>query len=100
VRISLAGEAVVRRVDLDTTHFVGNAPGSAAVTSVDGAILLPRTRLLPDTPHRFLVSTPVPVREVRVDVYPDGGLNRVRVLGELTGCALSRLREHWGSSMA
>jgi allantoicase len=100
VRIALAGEAVVRRVDLDTTHFVGNAPGSAAVTSADGAILLPRTRLLPDTPHRFLVSTPVPVREVRVDVYPDGGLNRVRVLGELTAAALTGLRERWESTPA
>ena len=98
VRIALAGEGVVRAVEIDTTHFTGNAPGSAAVTSVDGAILLPRTRLLPDTRHRFLIATTAAVREVRVDVFPDGGLNRVRVWGELTPPGEAAVRDRWADS--
>jgi allantoicase len=100
VRIALAGEGIVRVLEIDTTHFTGNAPGSAAVTSVDGAILLPRTRLLPDTPHRFLVATTAPVREVRVDVFPDGGLNRVRVWGELTPAGEAAIRDRWSGSLS
>lgn len=46
--------------------------------------LLPRTALLPDCRHRFRVDADMPVRFVRIDVYPDGGIARLRVNGRLT----------------
>ncbi|MEQ6899957.1 allantoicase [Nocardioides sp. YIM 152588] len=109
VEVRLAGRGVVRRVELDTSYFVGNAPGWASLTGfgadapADGVALLPRTRLQPDTRHVFAVGgTPaegvpaegvpaegvpaegVPVESVRLDVFPDGGMARLRVWGELT----------------
>jgi len=45
--------------------------------------LLPRTALLPDTRHRFLVGTDATVSEARLDIYPDGGLARLRMFGDL-----------------
>jgi allantoicase len=43
--------------------------------------LLPVTALQPDTRHRFLIDNPIPVTHVKVDVYPDGGLARLRLWG-------------------
>jgi allantoicase len=57
-----------------------------ALTGLDGereVELLPRTRLQPDTPHRFRLEPREPVTHVRVDIYPDGGLARVRLHGHL-----------------
>ena len=87
VRLGLPG--VVRLAELDTSHFKGNAPGWAQLTgfAADGAAfeLLPRTRLQPDTRHRFILSTPstqdTVATQVRLDVYPDGGMARLRLHG-------------------
>jgi allantoicase len=41
-----------------------------------------RTRLQPDTRHRFLLTTMDTVlTQVRLDVYPDGGMARLRLRG-------------------
>ncbi|MGI5220777.1 allantoicase [Nocardia sp. CA-290969] len=88
VRVRLAGAGLVRMIELDTSCFLGNAPGAARLRGRDGTgawrDLLPRTVLRPDTRHRFLVHDPGPVTEVRLDIYPDGGMARLRVLGTLT----------------
>ncbi|PZG21531.1 allantoicase [Nonomuraea aridisoli] len=84
--IRLAGRGIVRLAEIDTTNLLYNAPGAVALTGLDGereVPLLPRTRLQPDTPHRFRLACPDPVTHVRVDIYPDGGLARVRLHGHL-----------------
>ena len=59
VRLGLPG--AVRLVELDTSHFKGNAPGEAMLTGIDASVselddrsawfgVLRRTRLQPDTP--------------------------------------------------
>jgi allantoicase len=87
VRIRLAGPGRVHLAEIDTSYFIGNSPGAAALTGLraDGRWidLLPRTELLPDTRHRFLIDTRDVVSEVRLDIYPDGGLARLRLFGEL-----------------
>ncbi|MBU8832418.1 allantoicase [Mycolicibacterium goodii] len=87
VRIRLAGPGRVRLAEVDTSYFVGNCPGAAALSGLraDGhwVDLLPRTALLPDTRHRFLVADSDVVSEVRLDIYPDGGLARLRLYGDL-----------------
>jgi len=83
VTVRLAGSGRVRRVEIDTSYFVGNAPGWASLTGDDGVVLVPRTRLQPDTRHFFVVEDQTPVSQVRLDVFPDGGVARLRVWGEL-----------------
>jgi len=87
VRIRLAGPGRVRLAEIDTSYFIGNSPGAAALTALraDGQWieLLPRTELLPDTRHRFLIDAGDVVSEARLDIYPDGGLARLRLFGEL-----------------
>jgi allantoicase len=89
VIVRLAAEGVVRFAELDTSHFKGNAPGWAALMGSSGSDgpwipLLPRTRLQPDTRHRFFVPDSQPATHVRMDIYPDGGMARLRLHGSLT----------------
>jgi allantoicase len=88
VRLACAGSVEV--VELDTSHFVGNAPGWATLGG-DGGDLLPRTALQPDTRHRFAVPGGPVTGRVRLDIYPDGGMARLRVTGRPTARARAAL---------
>lgn len=100
--VALAAPAQIHDVVIDTSRFVGNAPGAAMVTDASSGVqLLARTRLQPDTEHRFLVAdtsgTPDTPEsdEVRLDVYPDGGLSRLRVHGSVAPAARAALTHRW-----
>ena len=88
VRLACAGSVEV--AELDTSHFVGNAPGWATLRG-DSGDLLPRTALQPDTRHRFAVPGSPVTSAVRLDIYPDGGMARLRVLGRPTAAAREEL---------
>ncbi len=92
VRLACAGSVEV--VELDTSHFVGNAPGWASLGS-DSGDLLPRTALQPDTRHRFAVPGGPVTGQVRLDIYPDGGMARLRVTGRPTTQARAALAERF-----
>ncbi|MGW6916067.1 allantoicase [Kitasatospora sp. NPDC054939] len=108
VQIALAGGGEVLAAEVDTTHFVANAPGWAALVGYDASgggdpaqdadgwfEILPRTRLQPDTRHRFRLDVGRPVTHVRIDVYPDGGLARLRLTGRLTEAGRAALALRW-----
>jgi allantoicase len=91
VLVRLAAPGRIRLAEIDTTHFKGNAPGAAALRATNDPSdpsawfdLLPRTRLQPDTRHRFRLDSTRECTHVRLDVYPDGGVARLRLLGETT----------------
>jgi allantoicase len=95
VTVRLAAEGRVRLVELDTSYFLHNAPGWARLRGrASGAWfdLLSRTRLQPDTRHRFPVHEARAATAVRLDVYPDGGMARLRVYGEMTDAGREDLR--------
>ncbi|MFD8996585.1 allantoicase [Streptomyces abikoensis] len=105
VRYRLTGQASLRAVEIDTGCYKGNAAGWAALSVLDAATgadpadhttgwreLLPRTRLEPDTVHRFVLDRPAVATHVRVDIFPDGGIARLRVHGSLTEEGLHSLR--------
>jgi allantoicase len=102
VEIRLAAPGVARLAELDTSYFVGNSPGWASLQGRDGraageapATLLPRTRLQPDTPHRFRLDPGPEVTDIRLDIYPDGGMARLRLLGALADTARADLALRW-----
>lgn len=105
VEVRLAARGAVRVAELDTTWFLGNAPGAAALSSYDGSgdpdddtswrPLMPRTVLQPDTRHRVLLDGAAPATHVRLDVYPDGGMARLRLWGSVTDDGLAALRSRW-----
>jgi allantoicase len=95
VRLGVPG--VVHGVVVDTAHFKGNQPEACSVEGLaaeDDAVpagpgagdrwveLVPRTELRPDAEHRLPAAERVRVTHVRLNVYPDGGVARLRVHGE------------------
>ena len=96
--VTFAGPARLAWLDIDTTFFVGNAPGEVVVSArgPDGewVEVLGRTRTRTDMHNRFRLPDLV-ADAVRVDVFPDGGMARLHVYGELTSATLSTLLERW-----
>jgi allantoicase len=102
--VRLTSQAVVSLVEIDTSGYIGNSPGAASLSGRDDSggdqarwsVLLPPTPLLPDTPHRFrLPADAPPVTHVRLNVFPDGGVARLRLHGSLTPDGLAAARRRW-----
>ena len=90
VIVKLATEGVVRRIEADTNHFKGNYPDTASIEgSLDGETwseLLPRMKLQAHTRHYFIdeLVSGGPYTHLRLNVFPDGGVSRLRVWGRAT----------------
>ncbi|HEX3789570.1 MAG TPA: allantoicase [Pseudonocardiaceae bacterium] len=104
--VRLAAASTPRVVEVDTAHYKGNSPDRVSVSGIDASTaelddesawwpVLPETRLSPDTAHRFRVSTDRPVTHVRLDVFPDGGIGRLRVYGPPTAAGRHDLAAGW-----
>ncbi|MGQ7296243.1 allantoicase [Quadrisphaera sp. KR29] len=111
VDLQLAGAGRLRRVEVDTTCFVGNAPGRVVLRGADlrtgGAAgagdpstwpVLLDLRPQPDTRHVVAVGAAAregAVTHVRLEAHPDGGLSRLRLWGELDDAALAAAARRW-----
>ena len=98
--IALGRPARIERAEIDTAHFKGNYPDRVSLeaalfasdddvsnSSPEWRTLLPETRLKMDQQHYFdeeLEDIGV-VSHVRVSIYPDGGISRVRLFGQVHG---------------
>lgn len=105
VRFRLAAQGLVRAVEIDTAYLKGNSAGWIALHGRDGESgewteLIPRTRLQPDTPHRFTLPAPAVVTHVRLDAFPDGGVARMRLHGSLTRAGAAELRSRYDHGSA
>jgi len=96
VILKLGRKGTVRRVEVDTAFFRGNYPARCSLkggipdTHADLAVesgnwkeLLPQVALGPDQIHIFenQVQDAGEVTHVRLDIYPDGGVARLRLSG-------------------
>jgi allantoicase len=93
VRLAARGE--LKRIELDTDHFKGNAPASCSLECCEAPRtagpelvesrawkpLLPDSPLQPHTRHAWDLPTPVAATHVRLNIFPDGGVARLRLLG-------------------
>ena len=92
VIVQLAAEGSLRRIEVDTNHFKGNYPdtcsidGTRAYSEDEWFEVLPRTKLQAHTRHLFIdeLVNQEPVTHLRLNVYPDGGVSRLRVYGLAT----------------
>lgn len=93
--IKLACPGQIKRVLLDTCHFKGNFPESFALeacftdeqdlaATVHWHTLIDRTRLVAHTEHIFqqeITDSQGQFSHVRLNIYPDGGVSRLRIFG-------------------
>jgi allantoicase len=83
---------------IDTKHFKGNYPdrfflqGMLCRECSDGQvleqtrtwpILLGEQKLGPDAVHEFALEVAEPVSHIRLNIIPDGGISRLRLLGQI-----------------
>ena len=96
--IRLALPAVVRGVVVDTSFFRGNYPeqcsleacaadpdsdaDALAATGVEWSEILPRAPLRGDAENPLPITHDARVTHLRLNIYPDGGVARLRVYGE------------------
>nr|MBA3609758.1 bifunctional allantoicase/OHCU decarboxylase [Chthoniobacterales bacterium] len=96
--LKLGGSGAIAKIEVDTNHFKGNypdtcsiegciAPGASAAdltsTQTHWQEILPRTKLRADTRHYFEgeLSPISDCTHLRLNIYPDGGVSRLRVWG-------------------
>jgi allantoicase len=94
--LGVAGE--VAAVDVDTHHFLGNhppfasidgllAPGQDSLEQLTAAAgwteLLAQSPLRPGAQNLFVVTPRGPISHVRLNIFPDGGVARLRVYGRV-----------------
>ena len=90
--VKLGVVVCARGADLDTTHFTGNYPPSASLEGCpagdspdDSAKWIPLISpadLRPNSHNFFAIEESRPLSHVRVNIYPDGGIARLRIFGE------------------
>jgi allantoicase len=86
--VALGAAGTIHRAVVDTSHFKGNAPGACSLeSSADGVAwseLLPLSNLRPHDRRTFsdLVDH-APARFVRFNIFPDGGVARLRLFGRV-----------------
>ncbi|MEL6301446.1 MAG: allantoicase [Pseudomonadota bacterium] len=102
VVLALGHPGKIRRVVVDTAHFKGNYPDEVELratqiaetahpfdplASAEWPILMPRQKLKPDTIHEFIdvISDSQTVTHIRMNIFPDGGVSRLRIYGVLAG---------------
>lgn len=91
--IQLGTRGIIRGVDIDTRYFTGNYPPKASIEVADGGHssqpgalawreLLSETPIGSDCHHYVSISDSEPATHLRLNIFPDGGVARLRVYGE------------------
>ena len=96
--IQLGAAGTIKGFDVDTAHFLGNQPQACSIEACyapnglpnengDGAEwieILARTTLNPGSQHFVEAKPALPLAtHIRLHIYPDGGVARLRVYGEV-----------------
>ncbi|MDB5561820.1 MAG: Allantoicase [Hyphomicrobiales bacterium] len=100
--VALGGRGILEATEIDTAHYKGNFADKVSIQAadlgrgfdgLDQAVvtasmfweeLLPQKQLSADAIHKFDNLKPLgPITHVRVNIYPDGGISRLRLFGKL-----------------
>ena len=99
IKMGRAGK--INKIEIDTHHFKGNYPDSCSVqgTYIPNKIsnnsivkksskwktLVNKAKLHPHKKHNFKIKTPKTnkVNYIRINIYPDGGISRIRTYGKV-----------------
>lgn len=94
--VQLATTGRIHGVDIDTNHFLGNHPPFASLDAINTVVenvrdieqaqwkeILPKSSLEPGSQNFFNVASKESFTHVRLNIYPDGGVARLKVYGEV-----------------
>lgn len=98
VILRLAHPGCIEKINIDTSHFKGNFPDTCSLdacyanndeTVINGDIqwntLLPKQRLSAHNEHFYTeeVQPHARISHVRMNIFPDGGISRLRLFGKI-----------------
>jgi allantoicase len=92
VDIKLGLRGIIAGVDIDTNHFLGNHPPFASIqaacvvglpTENDWKEILPKSPLNPGSNNLYEIVSDDEWTHLRLHIYPDGGVARLKVYGEV-----------------
>jgi allantoicase len=94
--IQLAVSGRIHGVDIDTNHFLGNHPPFASIEAcytekkkkinwdkVSWNEILPKSPLQPGSQNFYEIADKNVYTHLRLNIYPDGGVARLKVYGEV-----------------
>lgn len=97
--IQLGAMGIIHGVDIDTNHFLGNHPPFASLEACqlseeqaanmdwghyEGWMeILPKSPLNPGSQHFFAIESREKWTHLKLHIYPDGGVARLKVYGEV-----------------
>jgi allantoicase len=92
--VQLGTPGIIHGVDIDTNHFLGNHPPFASIDAVnetEGSDLevaswkevLSKSPLAPGSQNFFAIEDKNVYSHLRLNIYPDGGVARLKVYGEV-----------------
>ena len=94
--IQLATSGKIVGIDIDTNHFLGNHPPLASIEAVNHPTsdtidfenlhwktILPQSSLQPGSQNFFEITDNDVYTHLRLHIYPDGGVARLKVYGEV-----------------
>ena len=99
VIIKLAHPACIKKIKVDTCHFKGNYPDTCSIEAcyaerdevviqdqVEWKTLLSKQKLSADKEHFFAKEVRhLPcVSHIRLNIFPDGGISRLRLIGKIS----------------
>ncbi len=90
--LKLGLRGVIHGVDIDTNHFLGNHPPHASLEAAcvtgspnekDWIEILPKSPLDPGSQNLYEIASEAEWTHLRLHIYPDGGVARLKVYGEV-----------------
>lgn len=95
--IKLATTGIIQGVDIDTNFFTGNHPPFASIEAanisaayklasfdlIEWKEILPKSPLNPGSQHLFEILDNNVYSHLRLNIFPDGGVARLKVYGEV-----------------
>lgn len=98
--LEMAHMGEVERIIIDTAFFKGNFPDRVSIQaanlsglsdteiieqSKDWVEMLPMQNLSADSEHEVTPASAGSITHIRLNIYPDGGVSRLRMFGKITG---------------
>lgn len=98
--IKLAQKGIIEKIEIDTAHFKGNYPDRASIQAIsidknittkdliqsseNWDIILDETKLTADNIHEYEINSnsKAEATHIRLNIYPDGGVSRLRIFGK------------------
>ncbi|MCF6220769.1 MAG: allantoicase [Robiginitomaculum sp.] len=97
--LELGHRGAIERIVIDTAYFKGNFPDRVSIQAanlnglsdadiIDGSKdwpeLLGTQKMTADSEHEFKIAGAMPITHVRLNIYPDGGVSRLRLFGKIS----------------